>query len=258
MTVKDIDRDAIRHGKISEKPLRKMPVFPSWAMKLTMALTGLIFGGFVLVHMIGNLKIYMPAIKDPADHHGFKYHIDEYGHFLRTMGEPILPYEGILWIFRITLLTALILHIWCAFALTGRSHQSRGKYRRKNLMGGLNSFATRTMIVTGVVLLLFIIFHILDLTMGVQPAAPSAFEEGAVRHNMIASFSRWPVAIWYILAMVVLFLHLSHGLFTVVSDLGITGHRTRAVLLFVSYLVPAAVMVGNISIPLAIASGWIS
>ncbi|MBN9643811.1 succinate dehydrogenase cytochrome b subunit [Corynebacterium mendelii] len=258
MTVKDIDRDSIRHGKITEKPLRDKPGFPTWAMKLTMAITGLIFGGFVLVHMIGNLKIFMPEIADPAKHDGFRYHIDEYGHFLRTVGEPLIPEEGVLWIFRITLLVSLILHIWCAFALTGRAHQSRGKFRRKNLMGGLNSFTARTMIVTGVVLLLFIIFHILDLTMGVQPAAAAGFEHGAVHHNLVESFSRWPVAIWYILAMVVLFMHLSHGLFTAVSDLGITGHRTRAVLLFISYLVPAAVMVGNISIPLAVAFGWIS
>ena len=74
---------------------------------------------------------------------------------------------------------------------------------------------------------------------------------------MIASFSRWPVAIFYIVAMVVLFLHLSHGIWVACSDLGITGKRWRAILLFVSYLVPAAVMVGNITIPLSIALGWI-
>ena len=127
-----------------------------------------------------------------------------------------------------------------------------------NLMGGLNSFTARTMIVTGIVLLAFIIFHILDLTMGVAPAASDTFEHGAIYANLMASFSRWPVAIFYIIAMVVLFLHLTHGIWTAVSDLGITGKRTRAVLLFVSYLVPAMVMVGNISIPLAIACGWIS
>ena len=114
------------------------------------------------------------------------------------------------------------------------------------------------MIVTGIVLLAFIIFHIRDLTMGVAPAASDTFEHGAIYANLVASFSRWPVAIFYIIAMVVLFLHLTHGSWTAVSDLGITGKRTRAVLLFVSYLVPAMVMVGNISIPLAIACGWIS
>ena len=113
------------------------------------------------------------------------------------------------------------------------------------------------MLVTGIVLLAFIIFHILDLTMGVAPAAPTAFEHGHIYANMIASFSRWPVAIFYILAMVVLFLHLSHGIYLAVSDLGITGKRTRAVMLALSYLVPAVVMIGNISIPLSIALGLI-
>ena len=61
MTVKYDDRDAIAHGKITEKPLRERPKFPTWALKLTMAITGLIFGGFVLIHMIGNLKVFMPA-----------------------------------------------------------------------------------------------------------------------------------------------------------------------------------------------------
>lgn len=250
MTNKTADRDAIRHGKITEKPLRKLPAYPTWAIKLTMAITGLLFGLFVLVHMVGNLKLFMPM-------HDGQYAIDVYGEFLRTMGEPIFPRESILWIFRIVLLVSLVLHVYGAFALHGRATRSRGKFRRTNLIGGLNSFTTRTMIVTGLVLLLFIIFHILDLTLGVQPAASEVFEHGAVHANMVASFSRWPVTIFYIVAMVVLFLHLSHGIFLAISDLGITGRRTRAVLLFISYLVPAIVMIGNIILPLSIAVGWV-
>ena len=144
MTITFNDRDAIVHGKITEKPLRERPSYPTWAMKLTMAITGLIFGGFVLVHMIGNLKIFLPE-------HDGKPAIDVYGEFLRTVGEPLFPREGILWIFRIVLLVALVLHVYCAFALVGRAHQSRGKFRRTNLMGGHQSFAARTMIVTGLV-----------------------------------------------------------------------------------------------------------
>ncbi|MDO4911879.1 MAG: succinate dehydrogenase cytochrome b subunit [Corynebacterium sp.] len=248
MTVKFPDRDAVAHGKITEQPLRKKPKYPTWAIKLTMAITGIIFAGFVLVHMIGNLKVFLPA-------HDGVHHIDEYGHWLRVVGEPLVPAGTVLWIFRLVLLTALVLHVYGAVAIVSRAHQSRGKYRRSNLIGGLSSFTTRTMIVTGIVLLLFILFHLADLTLGVQPAASAAFEHGAIYANMMASFSRWPVALIYVVAMVVLFLHLSHGLWVAVSDLGITGHRTRAILLVVSYLVPAAVMIGNISIPLAIAFG---
>ena len=251
MTVNNIDRDAIAHGKITEKPLRDRPKHPTWVLKLSMAVTGLIFAAFVVFHMVGNLKVFLPAYEDGS------HPINVYGKWLREMFYPLLPHEAMLWIFRIVLLAAIILHIYGAFVLTGRSRKSRGKFRRTNLIGGMNSFTSKTMLVTGIVLLAFIIFHILDLTMGVAPAAPTAFEHGHIYANMIASFSRWPVAIFYILAMVVLFLHLSHGIYLAVSDLGITGKRTRAVMLALSYLVPAVVMIGNISIPLSIALGLI-
>lgn len=251
MTVRNPDREAIRHGKITEEPIRRSPRVPSWALKLGMAISGLVFCGFVLVHMVGNLKLFMP------DHDGVAA-LDEYGEFLREMGEPIFPRETILWIFRIVLLACLVIHVWGGIALHGRARQSRGKFRRTNLIGGLNSFTSRTMLITGIVLLLFICFHLLDLTLGVAPAASASFEHGAIHANMIASFSRWPVALFYVLAMVILFLHLSHGIWLAVSDLGITGRRWRSVLLFLAYLVPAVVMVGNIVMPLTIAFGLVS
>ncbi|MDO5099728.1 MAG: succinate dehydrogenase cytochrome b subunit [Corynebacterium sp.] len=251
MTVNNIDRDAIAHGKITEKPLRERPKYPTWALKLTMAITGLIFAGFVVFHMVGNLKVFLPHYEDGT------HPIDVYGQWLRELMYPLMPHETFLWIFRIVLLAAIALHIYGAFALTSRSHRSRGKFRRTNLVGGMNSFTTKTMLVTGIILLAFIIFHILDLTAGVAPAASDVFEHGAIYANMVASFSRWPVTIFYVIAMVVLFLHLSHGIWLAVSDLGITGKRWRAILLVVAYLVPAIVMIGNISIPLSIALGLV-
>ncbi|HIW96416.1 MAG TPA: succinate dehydrogenase cytochrome b subunit [Candidatus Corynebacterium gallistercoris] len=249
MTVKYDDRDAIVHGKIRTEALREKPGFPSWAMKLTMAVTGIIFGLYVLVHMVGNLKVYMGAES-----------FNSYADFLREFGYPILPHESFLWIARVVLLISLVLHVYCAFALTSRAHQSRGRFRRKGMVGGWNTFTARSMIVTGIVLLLFIIFHILDLTLGVQPAAAEGFQgpvdgSHAAYQNLVASFERPGVAIFYILAMVILFMHLSHGIWTASSDLGITGHRWRQVMLWVSYLLPAIVMIGNISIPLAVMLG---
>ena len=85
MTVQNADREAIRHGKITEKPLRERPSYPTWAVKLTMAITGLIFGLFVLGHMIGNLKIFMPLHADGSAP------IDDYGRWLREIGEPEHP-----------------------------------------------------------------------------------------------------------------------------------------------------------------------
>lgn len=251
MTIKNPDREAIAHGHITNESLRAKPATPAWALKLSMAVTGLIFVLFVVGHMAGNLKLYMPAKEGEAS-------IDAYGDFLRTIGEPLLPYEGFLWIVRVVLLAAIAIHIYGAIVLTARAKQSRGKFTRTNLMGGLDSFATRTMLVTGLILLLFIIFHILDLTLGVAPAATEQFVYGNVKDNMIATFSRWPVTIFYVLAMVALFLHMTHGIKLAASDLGIAGYKVRQVFVFLAYVIPAVVVIGNIIMPLSIALGWVS
>lgn len=251
MTVQYDDREAVAHGKITTKPLRDKPGFPSWAMKLTMAVTGIIFGLFVLVHMLGNLKVYLGAES-----------FNTYADFLREFGYPLLPHESLLWIVRIVLLVSLVLHIYCAGALISRGKRSRGRFKRKAMVSSWNTFTARTMPTTGLVLLLFIIFHILDLTLGVRPAASQEYQSAvdgshAAFQNLVASFERPGVAIFYVLAMVILFMHLSHGIWTASSDLGITGHRWRQVMLWVSYLLPAIVMIGNISIPLAVMFGLV-
>lgn len=254
MTVTSSNRDAIAHGKITFEPLRERPKFPSWALKLIMAVTGVIFGLFVIVHMVGNLKVFAGAEDFNA-----------YAAFLRTMGYPAVPNEGVLWIFRIVLLVSVILHVYGAFALHGRARQSRGKFRRQGMVSNWNTFTARTMIITGVVLLAFIIFHILDLTLGVA-VAPEGFQHSEMINgelvtsayaNLVASFSRPAVAIWYIIAQLALLLHLSHGLWTAASDLGITGARWRKVMLFLSGLIPLLVVVGNIAIPVAVLTGLV-
>ncbi|MDV2426714.1 MULTISPECIES: succinate dehydrogenase cytochrome b subunit [Corynebacterium] len=251
MTLRNPDREAVAHGHITNEPIRQKPGVPSWVLKLIMAVTGLLFALFVVGHMAGNLKLYLPA-------HGGEEALDEYGAFLRSMGEPLFPHEGALWIIRAILLVAIIAHIYGAIALTARSKASRGKFRRSNLMGGLDSFATKSMLVSGIVLLLFIIFHLLDLTMGVQPIAPGDFAEGAVKANMIATFSRWPVTIVYVIAMCFLFLHLTHGIRLAASDLGITGAKWRQTFLILAYVIPAVVCIGNIVMPLSVALGLVS
>ena len=251
MTLRNPDREAVAHGHITNEPIRQKPGVPSWVLKLIMAVTGLLFALFVVGHMAGNLKLYLPA-------NGGEEALDEYGAFLRSMGEPLFPHEGALWIIRAVLLVAILAHIYGAIALTARSKASRGKFSRSNLMGGLDSFATKSMLVSGIVLLLFIIFHLLDLTMGVQPIAPGDFAEGAVKANMIATFSRWPVTIVYVIAMCFLFLHLTHGIRLAASDLGITGAKWRQTFLILAYVIPAVVCIGNIVMPLSVALGLVS
>lgn len=233
--------------------------FPHWAwrvkpssvtLKLVMACTGIVFALFVFVHMIGNLKVYTGA-----------EHFDDYAHWLRTLLEPLLPYEGALWIFRVVLVACLIAHVGCAVLLTRRAHAARGRFRRTRL--GVRSFTARTMLVSGLVLLLFIVFHILDLTVGARPFASDSFaatSESASHayDNLIASFSRPGVAVFYLVAMVLLGAHLLHGLWTVVNDLGVTGQRARQVGVTVGGTLALVVMVGNMTIPIAVWTGLVS
>lgn len=215
----------------------------SVTLKLIMAFTGVVFALYVLVHMIGNLKVYTGAA-----------HFDDYAHWLRTLGEPLLPYEGALWIFRAVLVACLVGHVGAAVMLAVRGYRARGRFRRAG-MRSLRTFTARTMLVGGVVLLLFIIFHILDLTTGTRPAASEAFRPGQAYDNLIASFERPAVALFYFLTMAVLSSHLVHGLWTVVNDLGVTGHRARQVLVALGGLLALSVTVGNMSIPVAVQLG---
>ncbi|MDO5619240.1 succinate dehydrogenase cytochrome b subunit [Kocuria sp.] len=223
---------------------------PSVYAKLIMAATGAIFAIFVLVHMIGNLKIYQGEEA-----------FNSYAHWLRVAFYPVLPYEGLLWIMRVVLLACLVAHVYCALLLRRRGATARGRWKRKGL--GLDVFAARTMMVTGVVLLLFIIFHILDLTLGMAPAGPEGFEHAThdasyAYANLVASFSRWPVALFYIIAMACLALHLAHGVVSAVVDFGV-GLRPRvfSALAGIGLLFGLIVAIGNITIPVAVLTGVI-
>lgn len=219
----------------------RVPVSNFWA-KVVMAVTGLIFVAYVFVHMYGNLHIFYGP--EPFDH---------YAHWLRTVLQPLLPYEGLLWILRVVLLVSLVLHVGCAVLLWARARRARGPFRRRSLAA--SSFLARTMPVTGVVLLLFVIFHILDLTLGVQPAASDVFEHGAAYANLVASFQRPVVALFCIVAMVLLAAHITHGMWTAAHDLGVTGRRWRAGFLYGGAAIALAIMLGNISIPVLVMIG---
>lgn len=241
------EADALATGRIRDTRVRPAPTVPSWVLKLTMAVTGVIFALFVLVHMVGNLKIFM----DPE-------HLNTYAYWLRTAFEPLLPYEGLLWIMRIVLLVCLVAHVTAAVMISSRARASRGPRKRRG-MTNLRSFAARNMLVTGTVLLAFIIFHLLDLTLG-KAVAPSDYQhiengQAYAYQNVVASFSRWPVSAFYMLALLILFVHLAHGLWTVVQDLGATGRRARAVGLFLAGAIPLAILLGNILIPIAVLTG---
>lgn len=216
--------------------------------KVVMALTGIIFGLFVLVHMIGNLKIYTGP-----------EHFNGYAHWLRAAFVPVLPHEGLLWILRAFLLACLVGHLWCGWLVRSRGRASRGAVRRKGMAA--STWVARSMPMTGLILLGFLVFHLLDLTTGTAPVPADAFrgpelEASFAYSNVVASFSRWPVSLVYGLTMLALCAHLAHGLVSVLLDLGAAPRRaavkkTSAIALAIGLVVA----IGNLTIPIAVLTG---
>ena len=211
--------------------------------KYVMAITGLIWFGYLVVHLWGNLKIYA----------GPQF-LNDYGAFLRTVGEPFFGVSQLLWLARIILIPAFVLHVYAAVQLTTRDIKSRPqRYSvRKNLE---STFASRTMIYGGIFILLFVIYHLLDFTFGtVNPS----FQEGNIYHNVVASFRVWPVALFYELAMLAVGLHLFHGVWSTFQTLGWNTARTNRLIRNFAAFCAVVLTLGNMSIPLAVLTGVVS
>jgi succinate dehydrogenase / fumarate reductase, cytochrome b subunit len=213
--------------------------------KVVMAVTGIVLVGFVVAHMLGNLKIFLGAQA-----------IDTYAVFLRTMGEPLLPYGGMLWVVRIVLLTCVALHITAAVQLTRMSRAARPHgYETRPPMATI--YASCTMRLSPVILILFIVYHLLHLTGGVVGFQPGQFRDLSVYHNVVAGFSVWYVSLFYIVAMAALCLHLDHGVWSLFQTLGWNNARITSKLKTLSRVVALAVFVGFISVPVAVLAGWV-
>ena len=212
-----------------------------------MAVTGIILFGFVLGHMIGNLKLYFGM-------HEGRFALDVYGEWLRSIGVPGLPEGGALWIARLVLLTSVIFHIDSSIRLTLMNRRARevGYESRRTVAG---KYAARTMRWGGIIVALFIIFHILDLTTG--QLNPS-FEEGAVHHNLIASLSRPLVSAFYILANLALGAHLYHGLWSLFQSLGLNHRKFNDWRRVLAIAFAVIVTLGNLSFPLAVLMGVVA
>ena len=212
--------------------------------KWVMALSGIVLLGFVLAHMIGNLKVFLG-----------KGHLNTYGDWLRTLGEPALPRTVLLWIIRIVLIGAFFFHIVAAAQLTRMNQKARpDRYRSKRDYVAAN-FASRTMRWTGVIVGLFVIFHLLDLTWG---AANPHFVRGDPYDNLFYSFERVPVAIAYILAMIALSIHIFHGAWSMFQSLGWNNPRWNAGRRYFAAAFAGIILVGNVSMPLLIVTGAVS
>lgn len=230
------------------RPATSPPPRPAtWVLKVVMAVTGAVFGLFVVVHLVGNLKVFL----GPEE-------FDGYAHWLQQdLLAPLVPHGWFIWIFRSVLAASLVAHVWAAVVLRHRARVARGPRPRQGLRS-LRSFQARSMLVTGTVLLFFVVFHVLDLTTGTQPAATAEFVRGDAYANLVHSFRRPAVATFYMLAIGTLFLHLAHGLWSVVNDLGATGRRLRAAGAAVAGIVGLLVLVGNLLIPVAVLTGVVA
>lgn len=211
--------------------------------KWVMAVTGLMIMGFVFFHAIGNLKVYMGA--EDFNH---------YGEFLRELLVPLLPRTVALWLFRIGLIAAFALHIHSAYGLTRMNQRAgTGGYEQRRDWQ-VATAASRTMRWTGVIIALFILFHLADLTWG---TANPDFVRGDVYRNFVATFSRPAVAVIYIVANIALGLHLFHGAWSMFQSMGVNNPRWNswrrgfalgfaALITAMNVMFPISVMIGAV------------
>jgi succinate dehydrogenase / fumarate reductase cytochrome b subunit len=202
-----------------------------------MAVTGIVLFGFVVGHMIGNLQIFLGAEA-----------INHYGEFLREF----LHGTGI-WIARGGLLIAVVAHIWAATALTLSNLSARPVGYRKS-QSRETTYASRTMVWSGPILLLFVIYHLMHFTWG---TAHPGFIHGDVYHNVIVGFSSVPASTFYILAMLALGLHMYHGVWSMLQTLGLSHPRWNGLRFGFAVVSTIVVVAGNISIPLAVLTGLV-
>lgn len=213
--------------------------------KWVMALTGIMLMGFVLFHMIGNLKMYLG-----------ESHYNEYAEFLRELLVPIIPPTGVLWILRAGLLGAFALHIHCAYSLTRINRKARPVgYQSPRDYVAVN-WAARTMRWSGIIVGLFLLWHLADLTWG---WANPEFVYGNPYANVSTSLSRAPVAALYIVANLALGFHLFHGSWSIFQSLGSlsTHFNPRHNPLRKGFAIGFAVLVAgvNITFPIAVVTG---
>ena len=211
--------------------------------KVAMALSGIVLTGFLLLHMVGNLKIF-------SGQQGF----DAYAAFLREVGSPVVPHEGLLWTLRVVLLLAVVVHVVAAFQTWSQSRAARDVGYRKSADLSF-SYASRTMRWGGVIILLFIVYHLLHFTTG---QAHPDFREGEVYHNFVVAFqSPWVVGV-YLLAQAALCLHLYHGLWSLTQTLGLNHARYGRLRRPAAAVLALGVFAGFVVPPVLVLVGYIS
>jgi succinate dehydrogenase / fumarate reductase cytochrome b subunit len=204
--------------------------------KAVMAVTGLMLVGYVVAHLLGNLQIYS------SNHE----QINAYAGFLHNPNNALA-----LWAARGVLLLAVILHITASVQLFFQNRAARP----------VAYYAARTMVWSGPIVAAFVIFHVLHLTVGAvlptvdiggNPATPN------VRYNVISGFQNYAVSGFYIFAMILLCMHLYHGVWSMCQSLGISHPRYTRKLKKFSAILAILIAIGNCSIPIAVMTGLLN
>lgn len=212
-------------------------------LKWVMALSGLALIGFVIAHAFGNTKMYFGA-ED----------LDAYAESLKTLLYPLVPKTWVLWGFRIGLIVAFGAHITSAIMLTRMNARARPtRYQSPRHYIAAN-FASRSMRWTGIIVFLFLLWHLADFTWGVEAVNPD-FVKGDVYDNMVASFERPAVAILYIVANIALGIHLFHGAWSMFQSMGINSPRYNGLRRWIAGGIAAAITIVNVSFPVSVQLG---
>jgi succinate dehydrogenase / fumarate reductase cytochrome b subunit len=212
----------------------------SLGKKYLMAISGLLLFLFVIVHMLGNLQVYLgPEV------------MNNYAHFLKSK-------PGLLWSARTGLFIVAVVHITTALQLAAENRSARPiKYSYGKPTGA--TFASRTIVVSGLILFAFIVYHLLHFTLGVTNPEFMSLRDAEGHHDVyrmtvIGFQSPW-VSAFYIFSMALLLLHLSHGVGSLFQSLGLRNNRNVNAVLTFSRIAAALIFIGNCSIPISIMAG---
>jgi succinate dehydrogenase / fumarate reductase cytochrome b subunit len=211
--------------------------------KWVMAVTGIVLIAYLIAHLVGNLKVYLGEDE-----------INSYAEALRDLGGHLVPRTSLLWLMRGGLLLAFVLHVHAAYSLTYTNWKARGgAYRDRDY--AVASYASRTMRWSGTIVLLFILFHLADLTWGAQPAAVDGFTRGEVYDNLILSMQRPVSAVLYAVANIALGFHLYHGTWSMFQSLGLNHPSFNRWRRYIALALTGFIVLGNLSFPIAVQLG---
>lgn len=212
--------------------------------KVAAAISGAVLVAYLVLHMLGNLN----SLYGAGGSGGAR--VDEYAHWLRTFGEPLLPFSFIVWAIRILLLGALIVHITAIVQLRSRSRAARGGHPARRIG---RSFSAATTMVTGTLLLAFIVFHILQFTTLTIDVTP--LKEGAVYANLYNAFQKWYFVLLYVVAVGSLGFHLRHGLWSLAQTLGLDSPERNQAIRHGAGALSVVLVLGFIAIPICFWTG---